>query len=145
MGTRLVRRRITLAKRIPPAPWTFKEDWHVGAPRVCRTNLCWPVMVGTAEVGTIDRALHLYQHWGTGPASTLIKIGHEWCVIYDFDAEWKVISEHGYWIEFVDELQKATARISRQDAKRFGHQTEHKGRPIWAVPFGRYEHHRRQQ
>ena len=116
---------------------------------MCRSNYAWPVRIpgrtGPVEVGVIDRMLHLYSHWGLTERSSLIQIEDAWHIIYDLDTEWEVVSDHGFWIEFVSESQNLVARISRHDAQRFGHHTEHGSRPKWAVPMRHYSVHRRAQ
>lgn len=149
---RVVPRRFTKPRTVPwcpPAPWTFRPEYPEGAPRVCRSNYYWPVMIpgrtGPVTVGVIDRVLHFYSHWGLTERSALIQIEDAWHILYDFDTEWEVINQHGYWIEFVNDSQELVARISRANAQRFGHQLEHGYRPKWAVPLKHYSIHRRSQ
>lgn len=142
---RRVKRRFT-AKAKPlhrPAPWTFRPEYPEGAPRVCRSNYHWPVMLQNKQVGVIDRMLHLYSHWGLTSVSTLVRLEDVWHVLYDSESEWSVVSEYGFWIEFVDDTREVVARISREDAQRFGHQMKHGTRTVWAVPFEHYQKHRR--
>lgn len=148
---RRVRRKYT-AKTVPRryqprAPWTFKGEYPTGAPRVCRSIVHWDVEMpgqsGMVTVGVIDTLLHLYSHWGLTPHSVLVKIDDVWTILYDLEAEWPVVIDSGFWIEFVNDSQEFVARISREDAQRFGHQIEHGSRPKWAVPLNHYEIHRR--
>lgn len=134
---------------VPPAPWTWRSQVPEGAPRVCRSNFAYPVRIpgrtGTVEVGVIDRRLQMYSHWGLTEQSALIKIGDQWHVIYDFETEWQVVEQYGFWLEFVSDSRETVARISREDAERFGHKMEHGDRTKWAVPMKHYSVHRRQQ
>lgn len=128
----------------PPAPWTFRDEYPGdGAPRVCRSNYYWPVLLNKHEVGVIDRMLHLYSHWGLTAVSAAVQVDSKWFIVYDFEAEWQTILSFGFWIEFVDDSRQSVARISREDALKFGHQMEHGSRQVWAVPFEHYQVHRR--
>lgn len=100
---------------------------------------------GPVTVGVIDRMLHLYSHWGLTERSALIQIDGAWHIIYDFETEWEVVRAYGFWIEFVSDPQELVARISRENAERFGHHMEHGSRPKWAVPMKHYSVHRRDQ
>lgn len=101
-------------------------------------------MNGPVEVGTIDRLLHLYTHWGLTEASALMKEDGEWQVVYDLQREWSaVVQPFAFWLEYVSDSRELVARISREDAERFGHQTKSGSTPVWAVPLKHYSVHRR--
>lgn len=110
---------------------------------MCRSNLYQQVLIGTVLVGTIDRMLHLYTHWGLTEKSAYVRIDDVWHLIYDLDTEWRVVIESGFWIEYASDSEKAVARVSREDALRFGHKTTHGNRAVWAVPFDKYTVHKR--
>jgi hypothetical protein len=140
---RTVSRRHTRQEWTPPAPWTYREEMKEGAPRVCRSNLYQTVLIGTAEVGSIDRMLHLYTHWGMTEVSAHVKVDGEWFLVYDLETEWRIVLESAFWIEYASDKSEAVARISRADAVRFGSQKKYGTRWVWAVPFGKYQTHRR--
>lgn len=128
----------------PPAPWSFRPEYPHGAPRVCRSNYYWPVLVNGHEAGTIDRMLHLYTQFGVTEVSATVRLDSKWFVIYDFDTEWRTILSFAHWIELADDRRETVARISREDAMKFGHKMEHGTRQVWAVPFDHYQVHRRE-
>lgn len=142
---RLVRRRHTAPRQpdwTPRAPWTYRPEYHEGAPRACRSSFFWPVRSGGAEVGGIDRMLRFYSHWGATPVSAFRKIDGVWFILYD-EIEWRTIQEYGFWIEFVNDSTESVARISREDANRFVQQMNLGERKVYAIPFNQYTTHRR--
>jgi hypothetical protein len=114
-----------------------------GAPRVCRSNLYRYVRIGNVEVGTIDPLLNLYTHWGMTEVSAHVKVEGEWFLVYDLETEWRIVLEYAFWIEYASDKSEAVARISRADAIRFGRQVQYGTRWVWAVPFDKYQTHRR--
>lgn len=130
--------------RVPPAPWTFRREWpREGAPRYLRSQYLDFVRIGTTDVGVFDWLYQTYSHWGVSESSVLVRVNDEWEILYDFDAEWSVVMDRAFWIEFVSDTRERVARISREDAIRFGDKMEYEGRAVWAVPMKHYETHGR--
>ena len=139
---RTVRRTITKQFQ-PRPPWTWREEYHAGAPRVCLSQHRDPVLLRRGEkvyqAGQWDWMLRLYQHVGV-TASDVLRDGY---VLYDPEVEWPLIREHADWLEYVDNRHEMVFRISKQEAITASRYLETPDGPRWAVALGAYSAHER--
>jgi hypothetical protein len=135
-------RRITRVEQ-PRPPWTWRPEFHTGAPRTCLSSYRDPVYIRQGDhafkVGQRDWLLRLYQHVGISDASVL----WEGFVLYDLDQEVPLIRSSIDWIEYVDNRREVVFRIPKKEAVSAGREVETPDGLRFAVPLTAYTAHER--